>query len=136
MMVPDTVLEVSRMMAERRLDRDARLIPTTNVEDDSGGIEEVKGVPKPIRVGIAPGMGGQQGLQQQLLDRIANREYYVILCSVGLGITEDDIIEVDNPVPRTDDVITDTYRVIGLPNRLISYEVLTRVIVVRDEETA
>lgn len=134
-MIPATVLEASRKSAEQRLDRTGRIVRSVRIEDDALGYDdETEPFPEEVALGIAPGQGGQQQLQQNMLERIANREYFVILLPTGTTITEQDTIEVDSVVPRTDEQVTDSYTVIGIPNRLITYETLIRVIAVRKDD--
>lgn len=125
MSIPAEVLSVSREFATFHFDRTGSILTLEKVEDDAGGWTETDTLGATFNFGILPGMGGQQSLQQQLLERIGNREYFILRTAVDVVITEDDVIKQLTP-----SVIY--WRVLGIPNKDITYQITQKVVVIRD----
>jgi hypothetical protein len=121
--VPDAILDGSRAMAARRFDKTGQIIPTILTPDSSGGHVASDGLPINFAFGLAQGNLNSAALEQRLLDRIANRPYFVVVCEHGLTIHEDDEIQMLTPEIRR-------FSVLGIVNAGVTYETVRRVVVV------
>lgn len=123
-MIPADVLSANRAeLAVRVLDRDALVSREIRTKDDSGGQTVTYGPQRATRMGRAQGIGGQQELQQKILDKIGNRTFFVLTFPATFAIDEDDIVEQITPA-------YEKFRVVAIQNRDVTYEMIRRVIVV------
>lgn len=121
--IPPAILAKSRAFIHARFDRVGVVVTYGQTEDDSGGYTEGVTGETPILFQLSPGNANNEQLQQRLLDRIGNNQFYFLITENDFPVGDNDEIHQTSPDDRW-------FRVLGNVNQGTSYQAVQRLVVV------
>lgn len=121
--IPPLILQKSRAFIHARFDRVGEVVVYGQTPDDSGGYTEAVVSSVPVLFQLSPGNASNEQLQQRLLDRIGNNQFYFLITEHDFPIGDDAEIHQTSPDDRW-------FRVLGNVNQGTSYQAVQRLVVV------